>query len=374
VFSHIVTSYAITIETDTTDIALNNSTILTVNVTQFSSLINDTSSISYQWYKTNPDIEITDAKLYEATPLITTSYFVEVTIDSVKYKSLIKKINVYNKPTIIIQPISQSITPNTPTTLYVRAGIPIRYYSMNGNINDLTGTLNGTLNGTVPPSLTTDRFNSSDKAYSFNGSSSYISIPSMQSSRYNITNTFSISVWIYPTSISTSTIISQNISDYDLSFETTATSTFLSFSIWIRSNMSNGKKTLKVLIDPLDYIGKWNNISAIYDGENISLYKNDSKIGYSDTPISGNVYFTGGIAYIGCNEQTLQFFNGSIGEVSFYISTGLTYQWYKKDSPDILGDSNSYTVENINESATYFVRVFNNVAFTDSDEATVTLF
>jgi uncharacterized protein (TIGR02145 family) len=69
----------------------------------------------------------------------------------------------------------------------------VAYYPFNGNANDESGNgNNGTVNGA---SLTTDRFGNSGKAYSFDGVSSVINIPSTQP--LNISNNISICAWIY---------------------------------------------------------------------------------------------------------------------------------------------------------------------------------
>ena len=51
----------------------------------------------------------------------------------------------------------------------------VAYFPFNGNANDESGNANhGTVDGAT---LTTDRFNSTNKAYAFNGSSNYINVP-----------------------------------------------------------------------------------------------------------------------------------------------------------------------------------------------------
>ena len=68
----------------------------------------------------------------------------------------------------------------------------IAWYPFNGNANDGSGNGN---NGVVyGATLTTDRLNNSNNAYSFNGSSNYISIPN-STSLQNI-SAFSLSVWV----------------------------------------------------------------------------------------------------------------------------------------------------------------------------------
>ena len=77
----------------------------------------------------------------------------------------------------------------------------LAHYKFNGNANDSSGN---NLDGVVQLTLTADRFNNSDKAYSFDGSS-YIEIPDDPI----LTNTasLSISAWFKPVSSSNWTVI-----------------------------------------------------------------------------------------------------------------------------------------------------------------------
>ena len=66
------------------------------------------------------------------------------------------------------------------------------YYPFSGNANDISGNGN---NGTVTEaSLTTDRFGNANSAYSFNGTTDYITVPN--SSTLQITGAITISAWI----------------------------------------------------------------------------------------------------------------------------------------------------------------------------------
>ena len=49
----------------------------------------------------------------------------------------------------------------------------VAYYDMRGDANDIVGGNNGTVTGAT---LTTDRFGFANGAYSFNGSSNYITV------------------------------------------------------------------------------------------------------------------------------------------------------------------------------------------------------
>ncbi|MEI6556638.1 MAG: LamG-like jellyroll fold domain-containing protein [Paludibacter sp.] len=92
---------------------------------------------------------------------------------------------------------NRALNQNEVTALYndnavdIYSGL-VAYYPFNGNANDASGYGN---NGTVyNATLTTDRFSNANKAYSFDGSSSYIDVPN--STSLNFTNQFTISSWI----------------------------------------------------------------------------------------------------------------------------------------------------------------------------------
>lgn len=69
----------------------------------------------------------------------------------------------------------------------------VAYYPFNGNANDqTTNANNGTSNGAV---LTTDRFGQPNGAYSFNGTSAYISAPNQPYLTFPNAGDFTMSVW-----------------------------------------------------------------------------------------------------------------------------------------------------------------------------------
>src|SRR6478735_3642443 len=69
------------------------------------------------------------------------------------------------------------------------------YYPFSGNANDASGnTQHGTVTGA---SLTVDRFNNSNSAYSFNGTSDFITLPAATFTTLNI---YSYSCWVKQTS------------------------------------------------------------------------------------------------------------------------------------------------------------------------------
>ncbi len=69
----------------------------------------------------------------------------------------------------------------------------VAYYPFIGNANDASGNgNNGTVNGAT---LTTDRFGSANKAYNFDGSSSYVQVA--DNPMLDLTGDFSLSLWEY---------------------------------------------------------------------------------------------------------------------------------------------------------------------------------
>lgn len=80
----------------------------------------------------------------------------------------------------------------TTTDADITTGL-VAYYPFNGNANDLSGNNN---NGTVSgATLTSDRFGTANKAYSFNGTSNYISVPHNSSLSASSTQ-LTISAWV----------------------------------------------------------------------------------------------------------------------------------------------------------------------------------
>ena len=72
----------------------------------------------------------------------------------------------------------------------------VGYYPFCGNANDGSGNGN---NGVVTgATLTSDRFGNANSAYNFNGTSNYITIANVAANTF--TSTFSISVWVKPSS------------------------------------------------------------------------------------------------------------------------------------------------------------------------------
>jgi len=80
---------------------------------------------------------------------------------------------------------------NTEAKIDLKNGL-VAYYPFTGNANDSSGYgNNGTVNGAT---LTTDRFNISNNAYSFNGTNNFILVKNTNS--ISVQSKFSVSVWV----------------------------------------------------------------------------------------------------------------------------------------------------------------------------------
>ena len=126
------------------------------------------------------------------------------------------KSDIEANQTATVTVVLQRNTINCPYSQYGNANIngslenlPVdglfAYYPFNGNASDESGnTQNGSVTGAT---LSSDRFGSSSKSYSFDGND-YITIS--ENDNFDITSDFSISVWIKPSENQSGTIINKH--------------------------------------------------------------------------------------------------------------------------------------------------------------------
>jgi len=189
----------------------------------------------------------------------------------------------------------------------------VAFYPFNGNAIDETGNgYNGSVSGAT---LTTDRFNLSDKAYNFlyNGfSSDKIQVSSTSNLNFS-SGGFSLSAWVkfsgaagtgnnYP-------IVSKHICGEQSGYILMLYNGKLTF--WLAG--SSGYNVLSTTEDYTD--NSWHHVVAVYDGSNKYIYVDGvlkNSVAFSYSVFNSADWALGG--YNGCNGG----FNGKVDEVKIY--------------------------------------------------------
>lgn len=231
-----------------------------------------------------------------------------------------------------------SITFSTPQSILdsLKNGL-VAFYPFSGNVDDSSGNNNlGTNNGAT---LTTDRFGAANKAYSFNGTSSFIKIPnssSLTASTYQLT----IAAWVKLNQFTGSPNKAASIVDkangssgdwgiFYQDFDANPAVEKLRFGgyIWYSSViLSQGLRTSTVPTQ-----NQWVHIAYTIDGNSVTNYYingvNESQIGNGGNGFSlwennADMYIgrsgTVNGNYYGFTGSNYNYFNGAIDEVRIY--------------------------------------------------------
>jgi hypothetical protein len=196
----------------------------------------------------------------------------------------------------------------------------IAYYPFCGNANDQSGNgLNGTVMGAT---LSADRFGSPNSAYSFNGTSAYISLPPANFVGHNA---FSCSMWMRPTSNANPSNIAYNVGEQ-----------FGLMCFGVNYNPPGiftgcynvGSNPFQSVVNSAPVaINNWVHVVATRDMTNLKLYvngvlvqqlaganTNNQAMNYGSPPYAAN---------IGTRSCLMDYFPGQIDDVRIY-STVLT--------------------------------------------------
>ncbi len=220
---------------------------------------------------------------------------------------------------------SQSI-PN-----YVPQNGLIGWWPFNGNANDESGNgNNGTVNGAT---LTTDRFGNADKAYSFDGVNNHITLPNNITS--NISNSYTVSIWIFTTDISLKfdgheIIGDRDVSTFDFKFRINygiAQSPFRQDTYL--QTCTNNNLICNQINTVLPIISSWENYTIVYDGsqKTFSAYKNGVLLGtLQNVPFNaGNRQINLGRSVNPDNPNGNAYYNGKIDDIAIW-NRALTQQ------------------------------------------------
>jgi len=189
----------------------------------------------------------------------------------------------------------------------------VAYYPFSGNANDESGYgNNGIVSGAT---LTSDRFGHANSAYSFDGATNYIQVPSSPS--LEIQDAITLSAWVYHLSNSTP----QHIVNMS------ALSTGYRLASWWANPAGNSLEIydlnqLQNIVDDgrQPYIGVWTHVAATWDGSVMRVYR-DGVLGGS-TVFTGNISVANNDLYIGVLNPIpwpIQgYFHGYMDEVRVY--------------------------------------------------------
>jgi len=189
----------------------------------------------------------------------------------------------------------------------------IARYTFDGNANDVSGNNNhGTLVG--PMALTTDRFGAPNRAYSFNGTSSYISVPASASLNSPTTAcTQAAWVYLYGTSLVGSgfnpLIMKSLTSENAFMYRMIANPDYIgaAFNNW-NTAMSAGQTT------PLN---TWHHVATVFNGSTVRYFYDGAFIG--SQPMVMTITADNRPLTIGADTPgVFEIFNGKIDDVCIY--------------------------------------------------------
>ena len=219
----------------------------------------------------------------------------------------------------------------------------VAYYPFNGNVNDESGNENhGTVIGAT---LTTDKSENTDSAYSFDGISNYISISDNPTINVQTGKSFTISYWAKHNNTNAGVYM---ISKYmgaigvEPSYGLGTGSHGNSYS-WFEFTAGDGMEN-RGTINLTDM--NWHNITTVFkSGESVAIFVDGVLDIVNPTSYVGSIINTNDLT-IGCNANLSRFYNGSIDEIKIY-NRALT------DS-EILNETLAVATEKLNENLNFY--------------------
>jgi len=165
----------------------------------------------------------------------------------------------------------------------------VAWYPFNGNANDESGNgFNGIVNGAT---LTTDRLGYSNSAYSFDGINDDINL-GINTAINNILNDFTVSYWIYKTTLNNGTVIasysSQGGSSWRMNSALLGDSIITGFLVLV-TGIYGGQWQSNLCPKNTIQLNTWMNITIIRNGTLFKTYVN-SKLVSSSTVSSSSIH------------------------------------------------------------------------------------
>jgi hypothetical protein len=208
-------------------------------------------------------------------------------------------------------------------TAQISSGLTHKYYFNSGNANDEVGSANGTVSGAT---LTTDRFNNANSAYSFNGSSNYITLTT---ANQLLTATGSISVWFKKTANSNSgggfvynpVFLAKNTRDlYSSYIEGAALYVNTTSNKIVTITTSSTSSEKYTTSSTVASNSTWYHLVMTWDYSSLKLYINGVQEGGTITKNFTSAFSTTKDAVLGATLDGInnRFFNGAIDDVAIY--------------------------------------------------------
>jgi len=210
----------------------------------------------------------------------------------------------------------------------LEAGL-VAYYPFNGNANDESGNeLHGTVFGST---LTEDRNNIHNSAYTFDGVDDYIRIPNSEFLNFSQDQNFSISLWVnVPESQNNSqstqnSIIAkegnaQHQFGYPYTIRLVNSSNQVAFRRWDGIDCGNESTTIEEEArGESQMANQWYHIVALKSGSELLMFVNGSLYdSVIDSTLEGCVTSNDFDIIIGQREGDARIFTGKVDEVRFY--------------------------------------------------------
>jgi hypothetical protein len=209
------------------------------------------------------------------------------------------------------------------STAQISSGLTHKYYFNSGNANDEVGSANGTVSGAT---LTTDRFNNANSAYSFNGTNNYIVL---DTASQLLSSTGSISVWCKKTANSATgsgfmynpVFLAKNTRDLY--------SSYIEGAALYASTNSNKFFTITTSSTPTEKYtsstttasnGTWYHLVMTWNDVSLKLYINGVQEGSTVAKNFTSTFSTTKKAILGATQDATnnRFFNGVIDDLAIY--------------------------------------------------------
>lgn len=276
----------IDIKADPRKVDLGAETKLTCNA-----IDNENDVLNFNWYSESGFISGSGSSIKWTSPSEAGNYFIYCSVTDSKGEETIDSIRIAVRDLSIVE-----------------TGNLLCYYPFNGNANDESGNSN---NGTVSGAgLISDRFNSANSAYSFDGNNDFIQIPN--NSLLNFQNSITVNFWINIDSFFEREQYPISHGNWERRWKVSITNDKIRWTI----NTENGI----VDLDSETILEKstWYNITALYSGTDMEIYINgelDAFGNWSGKINQTDLDLTIAQAIPGNNEYN---FKGKLDEIRIY--------------------------------------------------------